>query len=124
MSFLHHIVERIPEGIQRTEDTISGPSLILSDYSGVLTSSPPQGFYTRIVRSSVFPSHSSLILRIGRHDTPEEKLNDDIRAQINAGHRFQSFAGQRENNFVKWCVPLHQQTVFSHAQHSCYSPGT
>jgi hypothetical protein len=26
MSFLHHLVERIPEGIQRTEDTIVGPS--------------------------------------------------------------------------------------------------
>src|SRR6266567_984990 len=122
MSFLHHLVERLPEGIQRTEDTIVGPSFNsrLSDYSGVLTSSPPQGFCTRIVRSSLLPSHSSLILRIGRHESPEEKLHDDIRAQINAGHRFQSFAGQRENNFVKWCVPLHQQT----AQHSWYSPGT
>src|SRR6267154_2122679 len=120
MSFLHHIVDRIPEGIHRTEDTISGPSFdyLVSDYSGVLTSSPLQGYCTRIVRSSLLLSHSSLILRIGRHDTPEEKLHDDIRAQINAGHRFQSFAGQRENNFVKWCVPPpgHQQTALSHAQ--------
>ena len=126
LSHLDHLVERIPEGIQRTEDTIAGPSFssLHSYYSGVLTSSPPQGFCTRIVRSSLLPSHSSLILRIGRHDTPEEKLNDDIRAQINASHRFQSFAGLRENNFVKWCVPLHQQTAFSLEQYSCYSPGT
>jgi hypothetical protein len=109
--------------VQKTQSLVR-PLILSSDYSGVLTSSPPQGFCTQIVRSSALPSHSSLILRIGRHDTPEEKLNDDIRAQINASHRFQSFAGQRENNFVKWCVPLHQQTVFSHAQHSCYSPGT
>ncbi len=26
MSFLSHLVERIPEGVQRTEDTIVGPS--------------------------------------------------------------------------------------------------
>ena len=41
MSFLSHLVERLPEGIQRTEDTIAGPPFdsFLSDYSGVLTSS-------------------------------------------------------------------------------------
>lgn len=72
MSFLQHIVDRIPEGIQRTEDTIVG---------------------------ILHPNR--------RHDTPEEKLNDDIRAQINASHRFQSFAGQRENNFVKWHIDGH-----------------
>ena len=76
------------------------------------------------MRLSLFPSLSSLILRIGRHDTPEEKLHDDIRAQINASHRFQSFAGQRENNFVKWCVPPRQQTAFSYAQRTRFSPGT
>lgn len=26
MSLLHHLVDRIPEGIHRTEDTILGPS--------------------------------------------------------------------------------------------------
>lgn len=30
MSFLSHLVDRIPEGIQRTEDTIIGLSLDLS----------------------------------------------------------------------------------------------
>jgi phospholipase D1/2 len=53
---------------------------------------------------SVHVSRSSLTRRIGRHETPEEKLHDDIRAEINASHRFESFAGERENNFVKWCV--------------------
>jgi hypothetical protein len=41
---------------------------------------------------------------VGRHDDPEEKRQDEIRAEINAGHRFNSFATEREGNFVKWCV--------------------
>ncbi|KAF9244484.1 hypothetical protein BU15DRAFT_85872 [Melanogaster broomeanus] len=44
---------------------------------------------------------------IGRHDTVEEKLNDQIRAQINAGHRFESFANQRGENAVKWHIDGH-----------------
>ncbi|KAF8490138.1 phospholipase D/nuclease [Russula emetica] len=72
MSFLSHLVDRIPEGIQRTEDTISG---------------------------FLNPNR--------RHDTPEEKLNDDIRSQINASHRFQSFACERQHNFVKWHIDGH-----------------
>ena len=40
----------------------------------------------------------------GRHDDPEEKRADMIRAEIMAGHRFHSFANQRGQNFVKWCV--------------------
>lgn len=66
------------------------------------------------MRSPGPASRSSLILRIGRHETPEGKLHDDIRAEINASHRFESFAGERENNFVKWYVLLSQQTAFSH----------
>jgi hypothetical protein len=38
----------------------------------------------------------------GRHETPETTVNDKIRAEINAGHRFGSFAGERPQNFVKW----------------------
>jgi predicted neutral ceramidase superfamily lipid hydrolase len=40
----------------------------------------------------------------GRHDDPEEKKADEIRAEIRASHRFDSFADEREENFVKWCV--------------------
>ncbi|KAI0028033.1 phospholipase D/nuclease [Vararia minispora EC-137] len=76
MSFLSRIadtaerlVERIPEGIQATENTIIG--LLDTDR---------------------------------RHDDPEEKRHDEIRAAINASHRFQSFAGEREQNFVKWHI--------------------
>ena len=29
---------------------------------------------------------------------------DMIRAEINAAHRFHSFAGERSHNFVKWSV--------------------
>lgn len=43
---------------------------------------------------------------IGRHDNPEEKINDEIRAEINASHRFQSFAAERSDNFVKWYVAM------------------
>ena len=42
----------------------------------------------------------------GRHDDPEEIEHDKIRQEIRESHRFESFAGERFNNFVKWCVPL------------------
>ncbi|KAI0804784.1 phospholipase D [Irpex lacteus] len=42
-----------------------------------------------------------------RHDDPEEQRNDMIRAEINASHRFHSFADQRAQNFVKWHVDGH-----------------
>ncbi|KAJ7932951.1 hypothetical protein B0H13DRAFT_1953904 [Mycena leptocephala] len=42
-----------------------------------------------------------------RHDDPEEKRQDEIRAEINAGHRFNSFATEREGNFVKWHIDGH-----------------
>ncbi|KAI0259452.1 hypothetical protein BC834DRAFT_630910 [Gloeopeniophorella convolvens] len=72
MSFISHLVERLPEGIQRTEDTIFG-----------------------------------LLNPNRRHDTPEEKHHDEIRAEINAGHRFDSFADERAQNFVKWHIDGH-----------------
>ncbi|KIN99261.1 hypothetical protein M404DRAFT_155707 [Pisolithus tinctorius Marx 270] len=49
----------------------------------------------------------ALIEPEGRHDTPEEKMNDKIRAEINASHRFESFAGQRTENAIKWHVDGH-----------------
>ncbi|CAK5267179.1 unnamed protein product [Mycena citricolor] len=42
-----------------------------------------------------------------RHDDPEEKRQDAIRAEINAGHRFDSFATERAENFVKWHIDGH-----------------
>ena len=39
-----------------------------------------------------------------RHDDPDEKLEDNIRTQICASHRFESFADERAQNFVKWCA--------------------
>ncbi|KAJ6452893.1 hypothetical protein C8R47DRAFT_262895 [Mycena vitilis] len=42
-----------------------------------------------------------------RHDDPEEKRQDEIRAEINAGHRFNSFATERTDNFVKWHIDGH-----------------
>jgi hypothetical protein len=50
----------------------------------------------------VFAKRLPLIPEIGRHDTPQEKLNDKIRAEINQSHRFESFAAERTQNFVKW----------------------
>ncbi|KAI0295612.1 phospholipase D/nuclease [Multifurca ochricompacta] len=72
MSFFTQLVERLPEGIQRTEDTIFG---ILN------------------------PNR--------RHDTAEGKLHDEIRAEINASHRFGSFAAERAQNAVKWHIDGH-----------------
>lgn len=52
------------------------------------------------------PRYISLVLRssfhTGRHDDPEEKRQDEVRAEINSGHRFQSFAQERTQNTVKW----------------------
>ncbi|KAH8990383.1 hypothetical protein EDB86DRAFT_2939025 [Lactarius hatsudake] len=87
MSFLTHIVDhlpediqgrartlvnRVPEGIQRTEDTIVG-----------------------------------LLNPNRRHETPDGKIHDEIRAEINAGHRFGSFANERAQNAVKWHIDGH-----------------
>jgi len=37
-----------------------------------------------------------------RHDDPDEKLADMVRAEINASHRFNSFAAERSKCSVKW----------------------
>lgn len=42
-----------------------------------------------------------------RHDEPEEQEQDKIRAEIRASHRFDSFAGQRSENTVKWHIDGH-----------------
>ena len=60
---------------------------------------------------------------IGRHDTPEEKLHDDIRKKINASHRFESFAGEREQNCVKWYVLLRRPIAPSYPQLSRHIDG-
>jgi len=72
MSLLSNLIDRLPEGIQRAEDTIIG---ILD------------------------PNR--------RHETPQAKLHDQIRAEINNSHRFGSFAGERAQNFVKWHIDGH-----------------
>ncbi|PFH53623.1 hypothetical protein AMATHDRAFT_137275 [Amanita thiersii Skay4041] len=56
------------------------------------------------------PSHFPAgihFLRLGRHDDPEEIEQDAVRQRINEAHRFQSFAGERSDNFVKWHVDGH-----------------
>ncbi|KAJ8091600.1 hypothetical protein PM082_020830 [Marasmius tenuissimus] len=42
-----------------------------------------------------------------RHDEAHEIEADNIRKEINEGHRFHSFAGQRTDNFVKWHIDGH-----------------
>ncbi|KAL0576186.1 hypothetical protein V5O48_005784 [Marasmius crinis-equi] len=42
-----------------------------------------------------------------RHDEAHEIEADNIRKQINDSHRFQSFANQRSDNFVKWHIDGH-----------------
>ncbi|KAG8918055.1 hypothetical protein FRC00_012926 [Tulasnella sp. 408] len=41
------------------------------------------------------------------HDDPEEKQVDKIRESICASHRFNSFAGERSRNAVKWYIDGH-----------------
>ncbi|EIN06494.1 phospholipase D/nuclease [Punctularia strigosozonata HHB-11173 SS5] len=42
-----------------------------------------------------------------RHDDPEEKMQDEVRAEINKSHRFESFANQRSDNIIKWHIDGH-----------------
>ncbi|EKM74848.1 hypothetical protein AGABI1DRAFT_132820 [Agaricus bisporus var. burnettii JB137-S8] len=42
-----------------------------------------------------------------RHDEPEEQEQDRIRAEIRAGHRYESFSTVRTENFVKWHIDGH-----------------
>ncbi|KXN92484.1 Phospholipase D1 [Leucoagaricus sp. SymC.cos] len=42
-----------------------------------------------------------------RHDEPEEQEQDRILAEIRASHRFDSFAGRRSENTVKWHIDGH-----------------
>ncbi|THH14594.1 hypothetical protein EW146_g5764 [Bondarzewia mesenterica] len=90
MSFLANLVDRIPEGIQRTEDTIIGQHPKSQSYDDF-----------RTFHAGVSPNH------LGRHNDPHEKLHDEIRAEINASHRFDSFADERAQNFVKWHIDGH-----------------
>ncbi|KAG5645727.1 hypothetical protein DXG03_005423 [Asterophora parasitica] len=43
----------------------------------------------------------------GRHDSPEDIAQDEVRAAICASHRFGSFADERLNNDVKWHIDGH-----------------
>ncbi|KAI5984587.1 hypothetical protein EDC04DRAFT_2832901 [Pisolithus marmoratus] len=44
---------------------------------------------------------------VNRHDNPEEKMNDEIRKQINESHRFGNFADHLSKNAIKWHVDGH-----------------
>lgn len=39
---------------------------------------------------------------IDRHDDEDEKQRDEVRQEIRNQHRFNSFAGERADNMVKW----------------------
>ncbi|KAF9473130.1 phospholipase D/nuclease [Pholiota conissans] len=39
-----------------------------------------------------------------RHDDPEEIAQDELRAEIRRGHRYESFAAERSGNSAKWHV--------------------
>ncbi|KAF8900846.1 hypothetical protein CPB84DRAFT_1836517 [Gymnopilus junonius] len=44
---------------------------------------------------------------VRRHDEPHEIAEDNLRAEIRSGHRFQSFAAERFENTAKWHVDGH-----------------
>lgn len=46
------------------------------------------------------------LIPIGQREISDGKKRDEIRAKINASHRFGSFAKERAQNAVKWCVLL------------------
>ncbi|KAJ7740843.1 hypothetical protein B0H16DRAFT_1566496, partial [Mycena metata] len=45
---------------------------------------------------------SVLLTPIATTTTPSKKRQDAIRAEINAGHRFDSFVEERSEDFVEW----------------------
>ncbi|KAF7332538.1 Phospholipase [Mycena kentingensis (nom. inval.)] len=70
----------------------------IADLAGKL---PELGHHVRDQAIGIFDSDR-------RHDDPEEKARDEIRAQINASHRFESFADERSGgNTVKWHIDGH-----------------
>jgi hypothetical protein len=58
---------------------------------------------------------TNLILNLikDRHDDPEEQEHDRIREEIRKSHRFQSFANIRDDNTVKWSVPILAAPILS-----------
>ncbi|CAG7850914.1 Phospholipase D1 Short=PLD 1; AltName: Full=Choline phosphatase 1; AltName: Full=Meiosis-specific sporulation-specific protein 14; AltName: Full=Phosphatidylcholine-hydrolyzing phospholipase D1 [Serendipita indica DSM 11827] len=60
-----------------------------------------------------------------RHDDPEEKARDEARARILEGHRFKSFAQERDGNICKWHVDGHDfmwalaEIIDSAKEHIC-----
>lgn len=56
---------------------------------------------------SCFAPDLILIESQDRHDEPQEIEADKVRATICASHRFNSFAGERTDNMVKWHVDGH-----------------
>lgn len=51
-------------------------------------------------------------ISLDRHDDPQEKQDDQVRAEIRASHRFDSFAGQRSQCSVKWCANSSERRRF------------
>ncbi|TDL24340.1 phospholipase D/nuclease [Rickenella mellea] len=86
MSFFKDLIDRTSEGIER---------------AGKLVDRIPEG----LERAQA--TIAGVVNADHRHDDPEEKRQDKIRAEIRAQHRFNSFAGERANNFVKWHVDGH-----------------
>ena len=56
---------------------------------------------------SYFAPNLTLTESQDRHDEPQEIEADKIRASIRENHRFNSFAGERSENMVKWHVDGH-----------------
>ncbi|KAJ7712099.1 hypothetical protein B0H16DRAFT_1814911 [Mycena metata] len=75
------------------------PSEHLPHLPGVL---PP--FFCNTLPSAISCTKYSIP---GCHDDPEEKRQDAIRAEINAGHRFDIFAAERSENSVQWHIDGH-----------------
>lgn len=74
----------------------------------MLIFSPQESSNLIVSTTSVALNFNSVLFGCpGRHDNPEEKLDDEIREQINASHRFRSFADQRIDNAIKWYVFVH-----------------
>jgi hypothetical protein len=105
-AILERAVQRLPEGIQRTHDEIVGEENVqiparrdrFPDMSSQVFLIPTVRFLRRqpALFLYLFPP------LLDRHETRQEKMDDAIRAKINASHRFQSFATERTENFVKW----------------------
>lgn len=98
---LHSLADK---GFKHARDEVLGKAGYHTTYTWRLLVAQEFSIRTVSCRSQINLVVYTSIVSTGRHDDPIEKAHDRVRAEINASHRFDSFAAERSDNFVKWYV--------------------